>query len=186
MTKEYRDVTSENSQNHGSANSDTHFKKNETRFDPPSNTLKDLDELPGQTGQVTTQTDEVKKFNWLAYSFTNRLLKEYFVIAAAVWVVVSLVSALTGFIKSITELFTQAVYYKSAPVLIAKTIDWHILVLGGALILSITTIIMVTLRSVMNNSPTSQEEKKQHSTWDDMPISNFIDWLWEKLKSRFK
>lgn len=156
------------------------------RFDPPPAPQGSLGDLPTAGGQPPSRSDEPKPFNWLAYSFTNRLLKEYFVIFVGIWVIYSLVSILKMFFTRITDLFTQAVYFKSAPVTIAKTLDWHILVLGGALIISITTIAMVLLRSVMNNTNSNPEEKKQHSTWDDMPISNFIEWAVEKIKNKLK
>ncbi|WP_313644866.1 hypothetical protein [Pseudomonas sp.] len=160
--------------------------ENSERFAPPPGSPENLAPLPSAETAGSLDPTEPKRFNWLAYSFTNRLLKEYLVIGVTVWVLIQLVRALSNFITQITALFTQAVYYKSAPVIIAKTIDWHILLLGGALIVSITTVIMVMLRSVMSSSSSSQEEKKQHSTWDDMPISNFLEWAFEKLKNKFK
>jgi len=142
--------------------------------------------LPIATSEVREMVSDTKKFNWLAYSFTSKLLKEYAVIGAAVWVVYMLVTTLVTFMKGLTELFTQAVYLKSAPVLMVKTIDWHILLLGGTLIISITTILMVMLRSVLTSNAVSPEEKKQHSSWDDMPLANFASWVVDQIKSRFK
>lgn len=142
--------------------------------------------LPLATSEVRDSISDTKKFNWLAYSFTNKLLKEYAVISVAVWVVYMLVTTLVDFMKSLTELFTQSVYFKSAPVLMVKTIDWHILLLGGTLIISITTILMVMLRSVLANNAVPPEEKKQHNSWDDMPLANFSSWVVDQIKSRFK
>jgi hypothetical protein len=149
-------------------------------------TPEGLAPLPTGTSQVSDMAPDTKRFNWLAYSFTSKLLKEYAVIGVAVWVVYMLVTTLVAFMKGLTELFTQAVYFKSAPVLMVKTIDWHILLLGGTLIISITTILMVMLRSVLASNAVSAEEKKQHSSWEDMPLASFASWIVEQIKSRFK
>ncbi len=155
------------------------------QFEPPE-TTEGLDPLPTATPVMPGTVPDAKRFNWLAYSFTSKLLKEYAVIGIAGWVVWKLVTTLVTFMTGLTELFTQAVYFKSAPVLMVKTIDWHILVLGGTLIISITTILMVMLRSVLAAHTTSAEEKKQHSTWEDMPLASFASWLADQIKSRFK
>lgn len=149
-------------------------------------TPEGLAPLPKATSEVREVASDAKRFNWLAYSFTSKLLKEYAVIGVAVWVVYMLVTTLVTFMKGLTELFTQAVYFKSAPVLMVKTIDWHILLLGGTLIISITTILMVMLRSVLASNAVSPEEKKQHNSWDDMPLANFASWVVDQIKSRFK
>lgn len=131
-------------------------------------------------------TPDQPRFNWLAYSLTSKLLKEYLVIGITVWVVYKLVSILANFMTGLSDLFKQAVYFKSAPVLMVKTMDWHILVLGGTLIISITTILMVMLRSVLASNAVSPEEKKQHSAWEDMPLASFVSWVVDQIKSRFK
>lgn len=186
MTTSDKDDKGDIGQNNNTEDKFGALGQNSQRFDPPPPPQTPLGDLPTAGGQPPTRPEDAKQFNWFAFSFTNRLFKEYFVIAVGIWVVYNLVTILKAFITSITDLFTQAVYFKSAPVTMIKTIDWHILVLGGALIISITTIMMVMLRSVMNNTASNQEEKKQHSTWDDMPVSNFIEWALEKIKNKFK
>lgn len=155
------------------------------RYDMPPDSADTLGSLPAGTGGEASRQETKKKFNWYAYTFTLRLLKEVSVIVTAIYVLVMLVRLLRSFMDGISSVFIEAVSLKSAPVVVVKTMDWHTLVLGGALILSITTILMVMLKSVLSaHSRLSVEEEKKHAEWDEMPVGQFFTWVLDKIKSK--
>ena len=76
--------------------------------------------------------------------------KEFLVLFATGYILWKLVNMLGGFFLSLTSLFTSASAMYSAPIAVVKTLDWHIVFLGSALILSITTIACFLLGSVFS------------------------------------
>ncbi|MDC6381262.1 MULTISPECIES: hypothetical protein [Pseudomonas] len=80
--------------------------------------------------------------------------KEFLVLFATGFILWKLVNMLEGFFSSLTSLFTHASAMYSAPIAVVKTLDWHIVFLGSALILSITTIACFLLGSVFGKKTT--------------------------------
>ncbi|PBJ97565.1 hypothetical protein CMV24_02285 [Pseudomonas plecoglossicida] len=74
--------------------------------------------------------------------------KELLVLMAIGYILYRLLGMLGGFLSSLAEIFTKASAMYSAPIAVVKTLDWHIVFLGSALILSITTIACFMLGSV--------------------------------------
>lgn len=74
--------------------------------------------------------------------------KEFLVLGVTGFILLKLVTMLEGFFASLISLFTHASAMYSAPIAVVKTLDWHIVFLGSALILSITTIACFLLGSV--------------------------------------
>lgn len=100
----------------------------------------------------------------------------------AVYALWSLLGMLKSFILEISQVFSSAVKLHSAPLLVVRTFDWHILLLGTALIVSISTILIVLLKSVLNPNPRKEEEDKKHLEWEDIPVGSFLSGLIEKFK----
>jgi hypothetical protein len=93
--------------------------------------------------------------------------KEFLVLFATGYILWKLVSMLEGFFFSLISLFTHASAMYSAPIAVVKTLDWHIVFLGSALILSITTIACFLLGSVFgkkNNESLIGETKESIGT----------------------
>jgi len=105
-------------------------------------------------------------------------LKEAVVILSAAGVLVWLLIVLTSLMNSIISLFQEAVRLHSAPVTVVKTMDWHVLGLGVSLIIGVSAISIILLKSVFGGGKQTPDGLKL----SDLPVGEFL----ESLKSWFK
>lgn len=147
---------------------------------------KDVDEYAkaGQSQQISSQDGQGAKDerqddkNWLAMASSIQHLKEAVVILSAAGVLVWLLIVLTSLMNSIISLFQEAVRLHSAPVTIVKTMDWHVLGLGVSLIIGVSAISIILLKSVFGGGKQTPDGLKL----SDLPVGEFL----ESLKSWFK
>ncbi|EGB96779.1 MULTISPECIES: hypothetical protein [Pseudomonas] len=145
---------------------------------------KDVDEYAkaGQPQQINGQgggkDDRPDDKNWLAMASSIQHLKEAVVILSAAGVLVWLLIVLTSLMNSIISLFQEAVRLHSAPVTVVKTMDWHVLGLGVSLIIGVSAISIILLKSVFGGGKQTPDGLKL----SDLPVGEFL----ESLKSWFK
>lgn len=145
---------------------------------------KDVDEYAkaGQPQQINGQgggkDDRPDDKNWLAMASSIQHLKEAVVILSAAGVLVWLLIVLTSLMNSIISLFQEAVRLHSAPVTVVKTMDWHVLGLGISLIIGVSAISIILLKSVFGGGKQTPDGLKL----SDLPVGEFL----ESLKSWFK
>lgn len=113
--------------------------------------------------------------------FSFDTFKEALVLSAVGYILYSLVRMLGGFLSSLAEIFTKASAMYSAPIAVVKTLDWHIVFLGSALILSITTIACFMLGIVFGkkNSALLVTDSKESIT----TLTESVKSLVESVKS---
>ncbi|MBV6287383.1 hypothetical protein [Pseudomonas aegrilactucae] len=125
----------------------------------------------GSAGGVNNPTIADK--NWKDALSSVQHIKELGVIVAVSLALVWLLCILTGFVSSITELFTEAVRLHSAPVTVVKTMDWHVILIGSALILGVSAILIVLLKSVFD-SGRSDKKTPDGLALGDMPFGEVV------------
>ena len=111
----------------------------------------------------------VAEKNWKDALSSAQHVKEFFVILAVLIALAWLLGILTGFVSSITSLFTEAVRLHSAPVTVVKTMDWHVILLGSALIVGISAILIVLLKSVFDSGK-ADKKTPDGLALNDMPF----------------
>lgn len=152
---------------------------------------KDVDEyaeagqpqqINGQGGQGGGQGDGKDERqddkNWLAMASSIQHLKEAVVILSAAGILIWLLIVLTSLMNSVISLFQEAVRLHSAPVTVVKTMDWHVLGLGVSLIIGVSAITIILLKSVFGGGKQTPDGLKL----SDLPVGEFL----ESLKSWFK
>lgn len=117
--------------------------------------------------------------NWLGKAATLQNLKETLVIAACVGLLVWLMCILTSLVNAIVEIFKNAVNLYSAPIAVVKTMDWHVLGLGVSLVVGVSAISIILMKSVFgsNNKKTSDG-----LNLTDMPIGEFLTSIKDLIK----
>lgn len=126
--------------------------------------------------EVGTPTSEV---NWRTAIATAQHVKELFVIVTAVALLFWLMNILSGLISAIISIFTKAAQLHSAPVKVVETMDWHVLGLGVSLVVAVSAVAIILMKSVFgaNNKETSDGLKLS-----DLPVGELL----EGIKSWFK
>ncbi|QYN02761.1 hypothetical protein K1T36_06285 [Pseudomonas protegens] len=126
--------------------------------------------------ETTSKTDET---NWKTAAASIQHLKEVVVILSAAGVLIWLMSILTKLIYSIVDLFSEAVRIHSAPVTVVKTMDWHVLGLGISLIVGVSAISIILMKSVFSSGGKQTPDGLKLS---DLPVGEFL----ESVKTWFK
>jgi len=132
----------------------------------------------GSGGQGGGKDERQDDKNWLAMASSIQHLKEAVVIVSAAGVLIWLLIVLTSLMNSIISLFQEAVRLHSAPVTVVKTMDWHVLGLGVSLIVGVSAISIILLKSVFGGGKHTPDGLKL----SDLPVGEFL----ESLKSWFK
>lgn len=136
---------------------------------------------PDQGGQKEIKDGDQKseEKNWLTAAASVQHLKEAIVIFSSGAVLIWLMSILTMLMNSVISLFTEAVRLHSAPVTVVKTMDWHVLGLGVSLIVAVSAVSIILMKSVFGSGGKQTPDGLKLS---DLPVGEFL----ESLKSWFK
>jgi len=134
-----------------------------------------------ESAQKEKEEDEQKSEdkNWLTVAASVQHLKEACVILSAGGVLIWLMSILTMLMNSVISLFSEAVRLHSAPVTVVKTMDWHVLGLGVSLIVAVSAVSIILMKSVFGSGGKQTPDGLKLS---DLPVGEFL----ESLKSWFK
>lgn len=123
------------------------------------------------------------RINWRNSFFTIRQFKELTVIGFAICVLWSLLEMLGKFVDSLGNMLNKAGVLSRSPLAVAQTIDWHVLLIGTALIVAIATILIVLMKNVLA-SESSVEQGRSDLEVKDMPIGEFINAIWGMIKPK--
>ncbi|WP_263220158.1 hypothetical protein [Pseudomonas atacamensis] len=149
---------------------------------------RDKDEYlvtPGlQPGAVHTNaappqtSEESGGTNWLKLAASVQHTKELIVIGAAASILLWMMYILHRFIDSLVTLFTRASETYSAPIAVVKTMDWHVLGLGVSMIVGISAISIILMKSVFG---TNSQKTTDGLNLKDLPVGEFLnsvkDWF---------
>ncbi|MFK4234913.1 hypothetical protein [Pseudomonas guariconensis] len=127
----------------------------------------------GSKGAVTINTLTVHEKNWKDALSSAQHVKELIVICAVSFALIWLLAILTSFVSAVTALFTEAVRLHSAPVTVVKTMDWHVILIGSALIVGISAILIVLLKSVFDSGKTDKKTPDGLAL-GDMPFAEVV------------
>ncbi|WP_407729462.1 hypothetical protein ACJJU9_21360 [Pseudomonas helleri] len=143
--------------------------------------IKEQGNPPGEKPPNTAVGGEHKPDdkNWLTAVASIQHLKEGLVIFSAGGVLIWLMSILTMLMNSVISLFSEAVRLHSAPVTVVKTMDWHVLGLGVSLIVSVSAVSIILMKSVFGSGGKQTPDGLKLS---DLPVGEFV----ESLKTWFK
>ncbi|PZW65227.1 hypothetical protein F471_03705 [Pseudomonas sp. URMO17WK12:I1] len=137
---------------------------------------KDGTEQEKSSEETSKPTSDV---NWLKAAATAQHLKEIVVILTAFGLLIWLMCVLTGLINAIIAIFTKAVHLHSAPIKVVETMDWHVLGLGVSLVVAISAVAIILMKSVFAaNSKQTPDGLKL----SDLPVGELL----EGIKSWFK
>ena len=116
--------------------------------------------------------------NWLKLAASVQHTKELIVIGAAAFILLWMMWILNRFIDSLIILFTQASATYSAPIAVVKTMDWHVLALGVSMIVGISAISIILMKSVFG---TTSQKTTDGLNLKDLPVGEFLssvkDWF---------
>lgn len=125
-------------------------------------------------GGAADDDDSKPKLSWLAAITGVQTLKELIVIIAASAVLIKLLDILAGFFSSISSLFNEAVKLHSAPIAVVRTFDWHLVLLGVSLVIGISAIVIVLLKSVFNGHGSSSGKTEDGLKLADLPLGQLF------------
>ncbi len=160
------------------AERDGTLKKSGKDYPPNQVAASPEDEKSPESGE------DARGVSWLAALTGIQTLKELLVIIAASTVLIVLLTILSGFFSSITGLFNEAAKLHSAPVAVVRTFDWHLVLLGVSLIVGISAIVIVLLKSVFNGGGSERGTTEDGLKLADLPLGQLISSLrdlWKEL-----
>lgn len=135
------------------------------------------DDKKDNTKPDTSQKTDEK--NWFTAAATIQHIKEGIVIVSAASVLCWLMFILTKLVFSVVDLFSEAVRLHSAPIAVVKTMDWHVLGLGVSLIVGVSAISIILMKSVFSSGEKQTPDGLKIS---DLPVGEFL----ESVKTWFK
>lgn len=150
----------------------------EPAANPANGTVKTVETAPAP---------ENRGINWLNALASIQHLKELLVILVAIYVVWKLLDMLRIFIGSLSATMLGAANLYSAPIAVMKSIDWHVLLLGTALIVALAAIVIVMLKNVLAQSNERSPSSKSGDGLNvvkDMPLGEFVAALWSIVKPK--
>lgn len=121
--------------------------------------------------------------NWRNSFFSIRQIKELIVIGFAIYVLWCLLKMLGTFVEALGNMLNKVGVFSRSPFVVAQAIDWHVLLIGTALIVAIATILIVLMKNVLA-SESSAEQGRSDLEVKDMPIGEFISAIWGMIKPK--
>lgn len=118
--------------------------------------------------------DGAKGIQWIAALTGAQFLKEVIVLLVAGGVLCWLLLMLSEFMNSISQVFLGAAKLYSAPVAIARTFDWHLVLLGVSLVVGVSAIVIVLLKSVFNGGASGDRKADDGLKFEDMPAGQLV------------
>lgn len=148
---------------------------------------KDKDEYltaPGNLSDILESSNATKTpedgggTNWLKLAASVQHTKELIVIGAASAILLWMMCILSRFIDALITLFTRASQTYSAPIAVVKTMDWHVLGLGVSMVVGISAISIILMKSVFG---TNSQKTADGLNLKDLPVGEFLnsvkDWF---------
>lgn len=133
---------------------------------------KDADEYAAnENGQASSGTPS-SDVNWLKLVATAQHLKELAVISAACGILIWLMFILNSLVSATVKLFTKAAELHSAPVKMIETMDWHVLGLGVSLIVGVSAVSIILMKSVFAGNGNKTPDGLNVS---DLPLGELLD-----------
>lgn len=131
-----------------------------------------------ESSNATKTPEDGGGTNWLKLAASVQHTKELIVIGAASAILLWMMCILNRFIDSLIILFTQASKTYSAPIAVVKTMDWHVLALGVSMVVGISAISIILMKSVFG---TNSQKTVDGLNLKDLPVGEFLssvkDWF---------
>lgn len=143
---------------------------------------KDVDQYQ-QDGNTSTSEPpsggSAGDVNWFKAVATAQHFKELVVIFTSAGLLIWLMIILTNLVSAATSLFTKAINLHSAPIKVVETMDWHVLGLGVSLVVGISAVSIILMKSVF---AANGKETPDGLKLTDLPVGELL----EGIKSWFK